>query len=181
MKNQSKRFFFLLFVLWISTKLSLVPQSQRGFVQNGLLETQESKKQKGNGRPSLDSFISLLAFKIFLFSAVLKENLTTTTVLFSCDTAIINLNFLFGNEWDEFYCNLNSVSIVSDFFYLIEKVLVPQISHVKGLHVQLNFYLSRTIGHRFWCTLNFLLIIVMMITMIIINDTSHQSRKKVET
>ena len=40
---------------------------------------------------------------------------------------------------------------------------------------KLNFYLSRTTGHRFWCTLNLLLIIVMMIIMIIINDASGQS------
>ena len=46
---------------------------------------------------------------------------------------------------------------------------------------KLNFYLSRTIGHRFWCTPNSLLIIVMMIIMPIINDTSGQSVKKEET
>ena len=40
---------------------------------------------------------------------------------------------------------------------------------------KLNFYLSRTIGDRFWCTLNLLLRIVMMIIMIIINDASGQS------
>ena len=40
---------------------------------------------------------------------------------------------------------------------------------------KLNFYLSRTMGHRFWCTLNLLLIIVMMIIMIIIKDASGQS------
>ena len=98
MKNQSKRF-FLLFVLWISTKLSLVPQSQRGFVQNGLLETRESIKNKqAMNDPLLIHLFYLLAFKIFLFLVALKENLTTTTVLFSCDTAIINLNFLFGND-----------------------------------------------------------------------------------
>ena len=36
-------------------------------------------------------------------------------------------------------------------------------------------------GHRFWCTPNSLLIIVMMIIMTIINDTSGQSVKKEET
>ena len=46
---------------------------------------------------------------------------------------------------------------------------------------KLNFYQSRTIGHRFWCTPNSLLIIVMTITMTIINDTSGQSVKKEET
>ena len=46
---------------------------------------------------------------------------------------------------------------------------------------KLNFYLSRTIAHRFWCTPNSLLIIVMMIIMTIINDTSSQSVKKEET
>ena len=40
---------------------------------------------------------------------------------------------------------------------------------------KLNFYLSRTIGHSFWCTLNLLLIIVMMIIMITIKDASGQS------
>ena len=38
-------------------------------------------------------------------------------------------------------------------YFLIENVLVPRKSHVKGLHVQTEFYLSRTIGHGFWCTL----------------------------
>ena len=38
-------------------------------------------------------------------------------------------------------------------YFLIENVLVPQKSHVKGLHVQMHFYLSLTIGHGFWCTL----------------------------
>ena len=32
-------------------------------------------------------------------------------------------------------------------------MLVPRTSHVKGLNVRTNFYLSRTIGHRFWRTL----------------------------
>ena len=45
---------------------------------------------------------------------------------------------------------------------------------------KLNFYLSRTIGHRFWCTPNSFLIIVMMIIMTIIKDTSGQSVKKEE-
>ena len=45
---------------------------------------------------------------------------------------------------------------------------------------KLNFHLSRTIGHRFWCTPNSLLIIVMMIIMTIIKDTSGQSVKKEE-
>ena len=45
---------------------------------------------------------------------------------------------------------------------------------------KLNFYLSRKIGHRFWCTLNLLLIIVMRIIMITVKDTSGQSVKKEE-
>ena len=129
MKNQSKRF-FLLFVLWISTKLSLVPQSQRGFVQKGLLETRESIKNKqAMNDPLLIHLFYLLAFKIFLFLVALKENLTTTTVLFSCDTAIINLNFLFGNDLCRNRSNSTVTwihfSIVSVFFFSNWKSTCP--------------------------------------------------------
>ena len=58
----------------------------------------------------------------------------------------------------DYKVNFNSTIIWSQFstvpdLVLIKNVLVPRTSHVKGLHVRSSFYLSRTIGHRFWRTL----------------------------